>query len=59
MLETTLRDYGDAFILPKKTIPVAKIAVAVVAANNSNIKVIFESCASSKWNNCIKQYASR
>ena len=48
MLETTLCDYGDAFILAKKTIPFANSAVAVAAVNNSNIKVIFESCASSK-----------
>ena len=47
MLKSSLCDYSDAYILVKGTITVNNNA----AANNTNKKVIFKSCA--PFTNCI------
>ena len=45
MLESSLCDYSDAYILVEGTIAVNNTAAAVADANNTNKKVIFENCA--------------
>ena len=45
MLKSSLRDYGDAYILFKGTITVNNTATADADANNTNKKVIFKNCA--------------
>ena len=45
MLRSSLRDYGDAYILVKGNITVNKTAIGAAAANNFNKKVIFKNCA--------------
>ena len=44
MLRTSLRDYGDVYILVKGTITVANTAVIAAAGNNIGKKVIFKNC---------------
>ena len=53
MLKSSLCDYSDAYILVKGTISVTNTAVAGVAANNINKKVIFKNCA--PFTNCISE----
>ena len=53
MLNSSLYDYSDAYILVKGTISVNNTAAADVAANNSNKKVIFKNCA--PFTNCISE----
>ena len=45
MLKSSLCDYSDAYILVKGTITVNNTAADGTAANNTNKKVIFKSCA--------------
>ena len=45
MLRSSLCDYSDEYILVKGNITVNNTAVAGAAANNTNKKVIFKSCA--------------
>ena len=45
MLNFSLRDYSDAYILVKETIAVNNTAAADADANNTNKKVIFNNCA--------------
>ena len=53
MLKSSLCDYSDAYILVKGTISVTNTAVAGVAANNINKKVIFKNCV--PFTNCISE----
>ena len=53
MLKSTFCDYGDAFILVKRTITVNNTAAADADANNTNKKVIFKNCA--PFTNCISE----
>ena len=50
MLKSSLCDYSDAYILVKGTVSVNNTATADAAANNTNKKIIFKSCA---FTNCI------
>ena len=45
MLKSSLCDYSDAYILIKGNITVNNTAAEGATANNTNKKVIFESCA--------------
>ena len=45
MLNSSLCDYSDAYILVKGTITVNNTAAANSDANNTNKKVIFKNCA--------------
>ena len=51
MLKSSLCDYSDAYILVKGTITVDDTSTAGAAANNTDSKVIFKSCA--PFTNCI------
>ena len=53
MLNSSLCDYSDAYILVKRTITVNNTAAADADANNTNKKVIFKNCA--PFNNCISE----
>ena len=53
MLKSSLCDYSDAYILVKGTITVADTSAAGTAANNTNKKVTFKSCA--PFTNCISE----
>ena len=53
MLKSSLRDYSDGYIIVKGTISVNNTAAADAAANNTNKKVIFKSCA--PFTNCISE----
>ena len=53
MLKSSLCDYSDAYILVKGTISVNNTAAQGAAANNTNKKVIFKSCA--PFTNCIRE----
>ena len=53
MLKSSLCDYSDAYILVKGTITVNNTAAQGAAANNTNKKVIFKSCA--PFTNCISE----
>ena len=53
MLKSSLCDYSDAYILVKGTINVNNTAAQGAAANNTNIKVIFENCV--PFTNCISE----
>ena len=53
MLKSSLCDYSDAYILVKGTISVNNTAAQGAAANNTNKKVIFKSCA--PFTNCISE----
>ena len=53
MLNTSLCDYSDAYILVKGTISVNNSAAQGAAANNTNKKVIFKNCA--PFTNCINE----
>ena len=53
MLRSSLCDYSDAYILVKGNISVNNTADAGAAANNTNKKVIFKSCAPFK--DCISK----
>ena len=53
MLQSSLCDYCDAFILVKGTITVNNTAAADADANNTNRKVIFKNCA--PFTNCISE----
>ena len=45
MLKSSLCDYSDAYILVKGNVTVNNTPAAGAAANNTNKKVIFKSCA--------------
>ena len=45
MLKSSLCNYSDGNILVKITVTVANTAASAAAANNTNKKVIFTSCA--------------
>ena len=51
MLKSSLCDYSDAYIVVKGTIAVNNTAAQGAAANNTNKKVIFKTCA--PFTNCI------
>ena len=53
MLKSSLCDYSDACILVKGTISVNNTAADGAAANNTNKKIIFKSCA--PFTNCISE----
>ena len=53
MLQSSLCDYSDAYLLFKGTITVANTAVDRQAANNANKKVIFKNCA--PFTSCISK----
>ena len=53
MLKSSLCEYSDAYILVKGTITVNNTAAQGAAANNTNKKVIFISCA--PFTNCISE----
>ena len=53
MLKSSLCDYSDAYILVKGTVSVNNTSAQGVAANNTNQKVIFKSCA--PFTNCISE----
>ena len=58
MLQSSLCDYSDAYILVKGTISVnntaaAAAAAAAAAVNNDDKKVIFKNCA--PFTNCISE----
>ena len=53
MLNSSLCDYSDAYILVKGTITVNNTAAQGAAANNTNKKVIFKNCA--PFTNCISE----
>ena len=53
MLKSSLCDYSDAYILVKGTITVNNTAAQGAAANNTNKKVIFKTCA--PFTNCISE----
>ena len=53
MPRSNLCDYGDAYILVKGNITVNNTAADGAAANNTNKKVIFKSCA--PFTNCISK----
>ena len=53
MLRSILCDYSDAYILVKEKITVNNTAADGAAANNSNKKVIFKSCA--PFTSCISK----
>ena len=45
MLKSSLCDYGDAYIVVKKTVTVSNTAPAGSDANNANKTIIFKNCA--------------
>ena len=51
MIRSSLYDYNDAYILVKGTITVPNTVAQGAAVNNTNKKLIFESCAS--FTSCI------
>ena len=53
MLKSSLCDWSDAYILVKGNKTVNNTAAADAAANNTNDKVIFKSCA--PFTNCINE----
>ena len=53
MLNSSLCDYSDAYILAKGTITVNNTAAAGAAVNNDDKKVIFKNCA--PFTNCISE----
>ena len=53
MLESSLCDYSDVYILVKGTITVNNTAAVDADANNTNKKVIFKNCA--PFANCISE----
>ena len=53
MLKSSLCDWSDAYILVKGNKTVNNTAAAGAAANNTNDKVIFKSCA--PFTNCISE----
>ena len=53
MLQSSLCDYSDAYILVKGTISVNNTAADDAAVNNTNKKVIFKNCA--PFTNCISE----
>ena len=53
MLKSSLCDYSDAYIFVKGTITVNNTAAQGAAANNTNKKVIFKTCA--LFTNCISE----
>ena len=53
MLNYSLRDYSDAYILVKETIVVNNTAAADANANNANKEVIFKNCA--PFTRCIRK----
>ena len=53
MLNSSLCDYSDAYILVKGTITVNNTAAAGANANNTDKKVIFKNCA--PFTNCISE----
>ena len=53
MLKSSLCDYSDAYILVKGPITVNNTAAPGAAANNTNRKVIFKTCA--PFTNCISE----
>ena len=57
MLNSSLCDYSDAYILVKGTITVNNTAAADADANNANKKVIFKNCA--PFTNCISEIDNR
>ena len=53
MLKSSLCDYSDAYLLAKVNITVLNIADAGGAANSTNKKVLFKTCA--PFTNCISE----
>ena len=53
MLQSSLCDYSDAYILVKGTVTVNNTAAADADANKTNKKVIFENCA--PFTNCLSE----
>ena len=53
MLKSSLFDYGDAYILVKRTITVNNTAAADVDASNTSKKVTFKNCV--PFTNCISE----
>ena len=53
MLKSSLCDYGDAYILVKRTITVNNTAAQGASPNISNKKIIFKNCA--PFTNCISE----
>ena len=53
MLQSSLCDYSDAYILLKRTITVSNTAVSLPAANNNSIEVVFSNCA--PFPDCISE----
>ena len=53
IVNSSLCDYSDAYILVKGTIAIPNTAVADVDASNANEKVIFKNCA--PFINCISE----
>ena len=53
MLKSSLCDYSDAYTLVKGTIIVVNKAVASVATNNVNKRVIFRHCV--PFTDCIRE----
>ena len=56
MLKPSLCDYSGAYILVKGTITVDNTSTVGVAANNTNKKVTFKSCA--PFTNCISEISN-
>ena len=56
MLKSSLCDYSDAHILVNGTKTVPNIVADGAAANNTNEKVIFKTCA--PFTNCISEISS-
>ena len=53
MLESSLCDYSDAYILVKGTIAVNNTTTVDANANNTNKKVVFKNCA--PVTNCMRK----
>ena len=53
MLQPSLCDYSDEYILMKGTITVANKSVAPAAANKTNKKTMFKKCA--PFTDCISE----
>ena len=53
MLQSTLCDYRDSYIIVEENISVDNTAAAAAAANNAKKKVIFKNCA--PCTNCISK----
>ena len=53
MLQSTLFDYRDSYIIVEENISVDNTAAAAAAANNAKKKIIFKNCA--PCTNCISK----